>query len=103
MHVQVKNGKAEPYSVWQLRRDNPDTSFRKEISDTKLAEFFQIASDGDVRNSKHLGQFLDSNRATLSDDLSDPPPSNASKIKAVAHCTHPFEGDRFSLIKSPNP
>lgn len=39
MHVQVKNGKAEPYSVWQLRRDNPETSFRKEISAAKLAEF----------------------------------------------------------------
>ena len=41
MHVKITNGTVDtyPYSVGQLRRDNPQTSFPKQIPDEMLASF----------------------------------------------------------------
>jgi hypothetical protein len=41
MHVKTTNGNVDtyPYSVGQLRRDNPNTSFPKRIPDEMLAEW----------------------------------------------------------------
>jgi hypothetical protein len=41
MHVKITNGTVDtyPYNVGQLRRDNPNTSFPKRISDEVLAEW----------------------------------------------------------------
>lgn len=41
MHVKITNGTVDtyPYNVGQLRRDNPQTSFPKQIPDEMLAEY----------------------------------------------------------------
>jgi hypothetical protein len=39
MYIKVVNGKAAPYSVKQLRRDNPQVSFSAEPTDETLAEY----------------------------------------------------------------
>ena len=41
MHVKLTNGNVDtyPYNVGQLRRDNPNTSFPKQIPDITLAEY----------------------------------------------------------------
>lgn len=41
MHVKITNGTVDtyPYTVGQLRRDNPNTSFPKRIPDEMLAEW----------------------------------------------------------------
>lgn len=41
MHIKLTNGNVDtyPYSVGQLRRDNPNTSFPKRIPDEMLAEW----------------------------------------------------------------
>ena len=39
MHIRLTNGNPEKYTVWQLRRDNPQTSFPAEISDSTLADY----------------------------------------------------------------
>lgn len=39
MHIKLNNGVPERYSVRQLRRDNPDTSFPVDIPDDVLAEY----------------------------------------------------------------
>lgn len=39
MYVKVTNGQAEIYSIGQLRRDNPNTSFPKNPSESLLAEW----------------------------------------------------------------
>lgn len=39
MFVKVTNGQAEEYTIGQLRRDNPKTSFPKQIPNGLLAEF----------------------------------------------------------------
>ena len=39
MFVKVTNGQAEEYTIGQLRRDNPKTSFPKQIPNELLAEF----------------------------------------------------------------
>lgn len=39
MHIKLTNGKPENYSIGQLRRDNPQVSFPKNISDELLAEY----------------------------------------------------------------
>jgi len=37
MHLKITNGQPETYSIGQLRRDNPNTSFPKSPSDALLA------------------------------------------------------------------
>jgi hypothetical protein len=39
MYLKIANGQPEPYSVDQLRMDNPSTSFPREPSDAILATF----------------------------------------------------------------
>jgi len=39
MHITLKNDVPERYSIGQLRRDNPQTSFPAEIPDATLAEY----------------------------------------------------------------
>ena len=39
MHVKLTNGQPEKYSIGQLRRDNPQVSFPKNIPDATLAEY----------------------------------------------------------------
>lgn len=39
MHIKLSNGVPETYSIGQLRKDNPNTSFPKRISDEVLAGF----------------------------------------------------------------
>ena len=41
MHVKITNGSVDtyPYNVGQLRRDNPNTSFPKKITDDTLASY----------------------------------------------------------------
>jgi hypothetical protein len=39
MHLKLTNGVPETYSIGQLRRDNPQTSFTKLISDETLADY----------------------------------------------------------------
>jgi hypothetical protein len=39
MHIKITNGQAEAYSIGQLRRDNPQVSFPKEIPENLLAEY----------------------------------------------------------------
>ena len=39
MHLKLTNGVPETYSIGQLRRDNPQTSFTKVISDETLADY----------------------------------------------------------------
>ena len=39
MHIKLTNGQPEIYSIGQLRRDNPKTSFPKAPSDVLLAEW----------------------------------------------------------------
>jgi len=39
MHIKLTNGTPEIYSIGQLRRDNPQTSFPKQPSDELLAEW----------------------------------------------------------------
>lgn len=38
-HLKITNGQPEKYSIGQLRRDNPNTSFPKSPSDILLAEW----------------------------------------------------------------
>jgi hypothetical protein len=38
-HLKITNGQPENYSIGQLRRDNPDTSFPKVPSDALLADW----------------------------------------------------------------
>lgn len=39
MHLKLTNGQPEKYSIGQLRRDNPKTSFPKKPTDALLAEW----------------------------------------------------------------
>lgn len=39
MYVKVTNGSAEIYTIGQLRRDNPNTSFPRKIPDATLASY----------------------------------------------------------------
>lgn len=39
MYIRVRNGVAENYSIGQLRKDNPNTSFPKNISNAVLADW----------------------------------------------------------------
>ena len=39
MYAKVTNGVAKPYTIRQLREDNPDTLFPKEMSDESLLEY----------------------------------------------------------------
>jgi len=39
MHLKITNGQPETYSIGQLRRDNPNTSFPKVPSDVLLADW----------------------------------------------------------------
>jgi len=39
MHLKITNGQPEIYSIGQLRRDNPNTSFPKSPSDALLSEW----------------------------------------------------------------
>lgn len=39
MHIKLNNGVPETYSIGQLRKDNPNTSFPKRISNEVLAEY----------------------------------------------------------------
>ena len=39
MHIKLTNGQPEIYSIGELRRDNPNTSFPKSPSDALLAEW----------------------------------------------------------------
>jgi hypothetical protein len=39
MHIKLTNGQPEKYSIGQLRRDNPNTSFPKNPTDQLLAEW----------------------------------------------------------------
>lgn len=39
MHIKLTNGQPENYSIGQLRRDNPQTSFPKHPSDELLASY----------------------------------------------------------------
>jgi hypothetical protein len=39
MHVKLTNGVPTPYTIGQLRRDNPQTSFPKNIPDEVLASY----------------------------------------------------------------
>jgi hypothetical protein len=39
MYVKLTNGQPEIYTIGQLRRDNPNTSFPKNIPDERLAEY----------------------------------------------------------------
>lgn len=39
MYIHVVNGEAHPYSVTQLRRDNPGTSFPQQPSESLLAQW----------------------------------------------------------------
>jgi hypothetical protein len=39
MHIKLTKGQAEAYSIGQLRRDNPQVSFPKEIPENLLAEY----------------------------------------------------------------
>lgn len=39
MHLKLTNGKPEIYTIGKLRRDNPNTSFQKTISNEILARF----------------------------------------------------------------
>jgi len=39
MHLKLTNGQPEKYSIGQLRRDNPQTSFPRDIPADMLAEF----------------------------------------------------------------
>lgn len=38
-YIKLTNGQPESYSVWHLRRDNPNTSFPTRVSDEMLAEW----------------------------------------------------------------
>jgi hypothetical protein len=60
MHVKITNGNVDtyPYSVGQLRRDNPNTSFPKQVPDAILAGYgvypvtFAAQPDIDERTQK---------------------------------------------------
>jgi hypothetical protein len=39
MHVKITNGTPENYTIGKLRRDNPNTSFPKVVSDATLASY----------------------------------------------------------------
>lgn len=41
MYIKLKDGQVDkyPYSTYELRKDNPDTSFPAEMSDERLAEW----------------------------------------------------------------
>ena len=39
MHIKLTNGTPTAYSIWQLRRDNPQVSFPKDIPSDTLAEY----------------------------------------------------------------
>jgi len=39
MYIKLTNGTPTPYTIGQLRRDNPNTSFPKKISDSVLADW----------------------------------------------------------------
>jgi hypothetical protein len=39
MHIKVTNGQPETYTIGQLRRDNPQVSFPKNIPDAVLAQY----------------------------------------------------------------
>ena len=60
MHVKITNGNVDtyPYSVGQLRRDNPNTSFPKQVPDAVLAGYgvypvtFTAQPDIDERTQK---------------------------------------------------
>jgi hypothetical protein len=45
MFAKITNGAVDkfPYSVGELRRDNPNTSFPKQISETVMADFGMVA------------------------------------------------------------
>lgn len=46
MHIKLTNGQPLPYSLRQLRQDNPQVSFPETIADTLLAEYgvYPVAS-----------------------------------------------------------
>jgi hypothetical protein len=39
MHIKVTDSQPQPYSIGQLRRDNPQVSFPKDIPEPTLAEY----------------------------------------------------------------
>jgi hypothetical protein len=39
MHIKLTNGVPTPYTIGELRRDNPNVSFPRTIPDTTLAEY----------------------------------------------------------------
>lgn len=60
MYVKITNGSVDtyPYSVGQLRRDNPQTSFPKQVPDEMLAEYgvYSVTTESppsfDIRTQK---------------------------------------------------
>jgi hypothetical protein len=57
MHIRITNGVPTPYTIGQLRRDNPQTSFPKSIPDEMLEAFdvypVKVASRPDYEPLTH--------------------------------------------------
>jgi len=57
MYVKITNGTPTNYTIGQLRRDNPNTSFPKSIPDEMLAEYdvYRCATQdiGEINNTTH--------------------------------------------------
>jgi len=51
MFIKVTNGTAEKYTIGQLRKDNPNTSFPRNISDEILAEYSVYKANATVAPS----------------------------------------------------
>jgi hypothetical protein len=58
MYIKLTNGIPENYSIGQLRRDNPQTSFPKNIPDSTLADFsvypIQVITKPEVDYTKNV-------------------------------------------------
>jgi hypothetical protein len=68
MHIKITNGIPEKYTIGQLRRDNPNTSFPKNPSDSLLADWgvypYTVADQPtfDKRTQRiELGDFVNTN------------------------------------------
>lgn len=85
MHIKLTNGQPETYSIGQLRRDNPNTSFPKKIGDATLASYGVFPVEEIIKPE------FDPLVQTLKRDAM--PHKEVIRLKTEQDATDPFTGE----------
>ncbi len=92
MYAKLTNGHPENYTIGQLRRDNPQTSFPKKIPDALLAEYnvypvsTEVPPDYDPRYQRLVqGPMTKANGVVTRGWVVEDIPATAERVKAEAY------------------